>query len=108
MYIPRTLEEVEAPLKDIEHLRKGNDADLLYESVMGLKISKQVQLESESEESDVGSEEYESSISSECDSREEKPSKLKKHEDKADKKNRKCLVKDDVNLLINIRRKRKD
>jgi hypothetical protein len=99
------MEEVETPLKDIEHLRKGNDADLLYESVMGLRISKEAQVESD--ESDVSSEEFEGSISSECDSREEKPSKLKKHEDKEDKKVRKGSVKDDV-ILINIRKKRRD
>jgi RIO kinase 1 len=98
VYIPRTLDEIETPLADIEKLRVGNDQDILYETVTGLKISNNVQDSSddecsESEDANSGSGSEESESESEWT---EKSSKLKKHEDKDSKKERKSQVKAEV------------
>lgn len=75
-------------------MRTGNDEDLLYESVTGLQISKE-NAESGSEYSSSEDLANDSSLSErETDEWKEKSSKLKKHEDKAAKKERKDLAKE--------------
>ena len=98
VFIPRTLTEIDAPMADIQQLQDGEGQDLMYKSVTGVNVhvSKEQELicsndvfselSSSGDDSEVGNSDTEEVFVS-------RNSKLKKHEDKDEKKERKALVK---------------
>jgi RIO kinase 1 len=98
VYIPRTLDEIGAPLQELE--RAQHDDGILYEAVAGLQTTDAPQYDTSSDsESSEGShienEDAQSTSEEEWTQIEKPKSNLKKDEDKDSKKLRKAQVKEE-------------